>query len=149
MQWRKYQIIPIIFLLVAVSLSIIAYIISGFNKSIFSVVILIVFASLYLLSYYLQDWIYEKGELILKEDEELMRLEKDNLIYHLTFLNGAGFAFLIPGLLEKELTFSIIGLIFLTIANLIYSFAYLPKQHFLIIKRKIKLEKMKNNLNKF
>lgn len=144
MKLKRYQKLSILFLIIAVVLSILAYVLSNFNKSVFSVVILVVFSSLYILSYNLQDWLYEKGESALKYDKELVKLEKDDLIYHLAFLNGAGFAFLIPGLLDSKLIFSAVGLVFLTIGNLIYILAYLPRQNFLIIKRKTELDLQKN-----
>ncbi|MAG78851.1 hypothetical protein CMI40_00550 [Candidatus Pacearchaeota archaeon] len=70
-------------------------------------------------------------------------MEKNDLIYHLSFINGAGFAFLIPGFIENSNLFIITGLIFLIVGNILYYHFYLPRQQFLIIKRKIEISTKK------
>lgn len=97
---------------------------------------------IYVLTYIFGINLFEYGEIGLKDDEELLKLEKDNSAILWAFSSGIGLAFLIPGLnlISDNPWMAIIGLIMLSLSNLIYEMFYYPRYALLVRKRKIAID---------
>jgi len=135
------ETLGLVFLAIALLLSILAYFLSGMNAQILSVSVLILFVSIYIFSYIIRYWLQEKGEeeLFKKEKSfELLKLEKDDISSLWAMVTAAGFTFLLPGIIEAgKIYLSWIGLVFLSVGNIIYNLFYLPRHYILIKKQKI------------
>ena len=88
------------------------------------------------------DKLFEFGEMNMKDDVELLNLEKDNASILWAFSSGIGIAFLIPGvpLISTKPLMVMGGLLLLAVGGLIYQMFYYPRYAFLVRKRIIVLD---------
>jgi len=133
--WTQWLgIIPFIIL---IGLLLLGYFVTGIT-----IILNLIFISLlllvYLLTYVFGINFFELGEKDIKDDVELLKLEKNHIALLWLSINGVGIAFLIPGmanLLETPLM-AVMGLILLSIGNLIWEMFYYPRYTLLVRKRK-------------
>ena len=149
MKIEIYQWITIILTIILVCLIALLGLIIGFNKIFFYILVIAILLALYVLSYLFEPQLFEYGETQIKwNDEEILKLEKDNCALIWAFTNGAGIAFILTGLpkIAQSPLEAGIGLTLLIIGNLIYNYAYRPRYALLIRKRKINLGLSKNKI---
>lgn len=118
---------------------------TGFRTILGYLLVIMILLGIYISSYVFGPKIFEYGETELKDDEELLKLEKDHAALLWAFSNGAGITFLLSGLskISQNPLEAIIGLVLLIGGQLIYEMFYLPRYAFLIRKRKISLDTKK------
>ena len=117
------------------------WIVTGFKVVLFYILIIVILLAIYILTYTLERAIFEYGEKDMKEDIELLKLEKEHSALLWGFVNGVGIAFLISGLpkIATNPLEAMMGIILLTAGNLIYDMFYFPRYALLVRKRKIDL----------
>ncbi|NPE26931.1 hypothetical protein HNV12_02930 [Methanococcoides sp. SA1] len=145
--WSQWMgIVPFIFLIL---LLIFGYIITE-KVVILNLIFITILLSIYAITYLLGEQVFEFGESNLRDDEELLKLEKDDAAILWGLTNGAGIAFLIPGMniMPTDPWMSVIGLSFLSIGNLVYEMFYHPRAAYLIRKRVIALDLKNNKIDK-
>jgi len=138
--WSQWMgIVPFIFLL---AILIFGYIITGGLTTILNLIFIAFLLAIYFITHILGEQIFEFGESNLKNDVELLKLEKDDSTILWALTNGVGIAFLIPGMniMSTNPLMAIIGLVFLSIGNLVYEMFYHPRAAFLIRKRLVDLD---------
>jgi len=145
--WSQWMgTVPFILLLVLLAMG---YFITGIT-----VILNLIFVSflllIYICTYIFSMNLFEFGEGNMKDDVKLLRLEKDNAAILWAFSSGIGIAFLIPGLsvVPNNPLMAVVGLIMLSIGNLVYEMFYYPRYALLIRKRLIEICLLKNGQKK-
>lgn len=132
--WSQWMgVVPFIIL---IALLVGSYFIS-YNRIILNLIFVAILLSFYSLTFIFGLNIFEFGESNLSDDVELLKLEKDNAALLWAFANGVGIAFLIPGLqiISEKPLMSLIGLVLLSVGNLISDMFYYPRYALLVRKR--------------
>ncbi|MBU1129249.1 MAG: hypothetical protein KJ949_01300 [Nanoarchaeota archaeon] len=143
--WSEWMgIIPF---LIVICLLIWGYHITS-NPVILNLIIISFLLLIYLLTYSFGLKLFEFWESNLKNDVELLKLEKDNLALLWAFSSGIGIAFLIPGMsiISENPLMATMGLILLSVGNLIWQTFYYPRYAFLVRKREIIIDLKKEIL---
>jgi len=98
---------------------------------------------LYYLTFQFAEELFDFGQLKLRDDEKILELERNHIIYNLAWLNGVGIAFLIPGLdvISTSPIMALSGFILIILGNVVYNMEYLPRYFLLKIKAEVDYEK--------
>jgi hypothetical protein len=97
---------------------------------------------IYYLTFYYSNEIFEFGKSKLINNEKILQLEKDNVVYNLAWINGIGIFFLIPGLdkLPTSPILALSGFILIIVGNVLYNMEYLPRYFLLKINADLNYE---------
>ncbi len=133
--WTQWvSAIPFVLLII---LLLIGYLATGITIILNLIIVSFLFL-IYILTYIFGVNFFELGERDMKDDVELLKLEKNNMALLWASTSGVGIAFLIPGManLSETPLMATIGLFLLSVGNLIWMMFYYPRYAFLVRKRK-------------
>ena len=138
---QKIQWIGIAPFIVLIGFLTILWYLTGFNKAIFYILALVIVTLMYLSTHLFFYNLFEIGEKNLPNDKEILILEKEEASLWWMYISGAGFTFLVAGipLFNTKPSFAIVGLILLTVGNLVFNIFYYPRYRLLYRKRLIKI----------
>ena len=121
---------------------------TGFNDVLFYLLALACVTAMYFLTHLFSYNLFEIGEKKLPNDEKILMLEKEEASLLWMYVSGAGFTFLIGGIpiFSTNPFFAIIGIVFLTIGNLIHSIFYYPRYRLLYRRRLNEITLKKKNV---
>ncbi len=120
---------------------------TGFNREVFKVIYIAIPALVYALTHILAMFFFEIGESKMKDDNELIKLQKEDSAMLWGFLTSTGFAFFFGGLASpNNVSLLVSGIVILSIGNILYYSYYFPRYRSLVRQRLnyIELSKQKH-----